>query len=158
MIMKLSSISNIIENISDRIENILSYTLLVIVSCLFGGFAGGLTWFIGGVVLAEISDINIPLLSILVFVMIPAIELFIMAETDNLDCGEVWVFDLIFWALWLASLAAIGCIENNLKLGLSGFEAFTLSLGMPVGLVMIIAFIAFIVSCLNKIATRHIDR
>lgn len=151
MIMKLSSISNII-------ENVILYIFLAILSCLFGSFAGGLTWFIGGVVLAEISGIDLPLWSILVFVMIPAIELFIMAETDNLDCGEVWVFDLIFWALWLASLAAIGCIENKLKPGLSGFEAFTLSLGMPVALVMVIAFIAFIISCLNKIATRHIDR
>lgn len=151
MIMKLSSISNII-------ENVILYIFLAILSCLFGGFAGGLTWFIGGVVLAEISGINLPLWSILVFVMIPTIELFIMAETDNLDCAEVWVFDMIFWALWLASLAAIGCIENKLKLGLSGFEAFILSLGMPVGLVMIIAFIAFIVICVNKIATKHIDR
>ena len=150
MIMKLS--------IRDRIENILLYTFLVIISCIFGVLVSGLTWFIGGVVLAEISDINIPLLSILVFVMIPAIELFIMAETDNLDCGEVWVFDLIFWALWLASLAAIGCIENNLKLGLSGFEAFMLSLGMPVGFVMIIAIIAFAVIGVSKIAKGHKDR
>ena len=150
MITKLS--------ISDIIENVILYTFLVIISCIFGVFAGSLTWFIGGVVLAAISGINIPFWSAIVFSIVPATELFIMAETDNLDCAEVWVFDMIFWALWLASLAAIGCIENKLKPGLSGFEAFTLSLGMPVGLVMIIAFIAFIVSCLNKIATRHIDR
>lgn len=150
MITKLS--------ISDIIENVILYTFLVIISCIFGVFAGSLTWFIGGVVLAAISGINLPFWSAIVFSIVPATELFIMAETDNLDCAEVWVFDMIFWALWLASLAAIGCIENKLKPGLSGFEAFTLSLGMPVGLVMIIAFIAFIVSCLNKIATRHIDR
>lgn len=145
-------------SISDRIENVLLYTALVIISCIFGGFTGGLTWFIGGVVLAEISGINLPFWSAIVFSIVPASELFIMAVTDNLDCGEVWVFDLIFWALWLASLAAIGCIENKLKPGLSGSEAFILSLGMPVGLIMIIAFIAFIVICVNKIATRHIDR
>lgn len=150
MITKLS--------ISDIIENVILYTFLVIISCIFGVFAGSLTWFIGGVVLAAISGINLPFWSAIVFSIVPATELFIMAETDNLDCAEVWVFDMIFWALWLASLAAIGCIENKLKPGLSGFEAFTLSLGMPVGLVMIISFIAFIVSCLNKIATRHIDR
>lgn len=149
MITKLS--------ISDIIENVILYTFLVIISCIFGVFAGSLTWFIGGVVLAAISGINIPFWSAIVFSIVPATELFIMAETDNLDCEEVWVFDMIFWALWLASLAAIGCIENNLKLGLSGFEAFILSLGMPVALVMIIAFIAFIVICVNKIA-KHIDR
>lgn len=150
MIMKLS--------IRDRIENILLYTFLVIISCIFGVLVGGLTWFVGGVVLAAISGINIPFWSAIVFLIVPAIELFIMAVTDNLDCAEVWVFDLIFWALWLASLAAIGCIENKLKLGLSGFEAFILSLGMPVGFVMIIAIAAFIVIGVRKIAKGHIDR
>lgn len=149
MITKLS--------ISDIIENVILYTFLVIISCIFGVFAGSLTWFIGGVVLAAISGINLPFWSVIVFSIVPATELFIMAETDNLDCAEVWVFDMIFWALWIASLVAIGCIENKLKLGLSGFEAFILSLGMPVGLVMIIAFIAFIVVFVNKIA-KHIDR
>lgn len=120
MITKLS--------ISDIIENVILYTFLVIISCIFGVFAGSLTWFIGGVVLAAISGINLPFWSAIVFSIVPATELFIMAETDNLDCAEVWVFDMIFWALWLASLAAIGCIENKLKPGLSGFEAFTLSL------------------------------
>lgn len=145
-------------SISDRIENVLLYTALVIISCIFGVFTGGLAWYVGGVALAEISGINIPFWSAIVFSIVPAIELFIIAVTDNLDCEAVCGFDLIFFALWLASLAAIGCIENKLKPGLSGFEAFTLSLGMPVGLVMIIAFIAFIISCLNKIVTRHIDR
>lgn len=144
-------------NISDRIENALLYTALVIISCIFGVLVGCFTWFVGGVVLAEISGINLPFWSAIVFSIVPAIEMFIMTVTDNLDSEAVLVFDIVFWALWLASLAAIGCIENKLKLGLSGFEAFILSLGMPVGLVMIIAFIAFIVVFVNKIA-KHIDR
>ena len=145
-------------NISDRIENALLYTALVIISCIFGVLVGCFTWFVGGVVLAEISCINLPFCSAIVFSIVPAIELFISVVTDNMDCEAILVFDVVFWALWLASLAAIGCIENKLKLGLSGYEAFIISLGMPVGLVMIIAFIAFMVICFNKIATKHIDR
>ena len=145
-------------SISDRIENVLLYTALVIISCIFGVLVGILALTVGSIILAEISGINLPFWSAIVFSIVPAIELFIMTVTDNLDSEAVLVFDVVFWALWLASLAAIGCIENKLKLGLSGFEAFILSLGMPVSLVMIIAFIAFIVICVNKIFTRHIDR
>lgn len=145
-------------SISDRIENVLLYTALVIISCIFGVLVGILALAVGSIILAEISGINLPFWSAIVFSIVPAIELFITTVTDNLDSEAVLVFDVVFWALWLASLAAIGCIENKLKLGLSGFEAFILSLGMPVSLVMIIAFIAFIVICVNKIFTRHIDR
>ena len=112
---------------------------------LLGFAVGCLPWYVGSVMLAEISDIEIPLWSILVFVIVPATELYIYSKTDLIDEETFLLVNFIVWALWLASLAAIGCIENNLKLGLSGFEAFILSLGMPVGFVMIIAFIAFIV-------------
>lgn len=145
-------------SISDRLENVLLYTALVVISCIFGVLVGILALTVGSIILAEISGINLPFWSAIVFSIVPAIEMFIMTVTDNLDSEAVLVFDVVFWALWIASLAAIGCIENKLKLGLSGFEAFILSLGMPVGLVMIIAFIAFIVICLNKIVNRHVDR
>ena len=148
MITKLS--------ISDIIENVILYTFLVIISCIFGVFAGSLTWFIGGVVLAAISGINLQFWSAIVFSIVPATELYIYSKTDLIDAETFLLVNFIVWALWIASLAAIGCIENKLKLGLSGFEAFILSLGMPVGLVMIIAFIAFIVVFVNKIA-KHID-
>ena len=108
--------------------------------------------------IAEISDIDIPLWTILVFVIVPATELYIYFKTD-ID-AELFLFaDLIFLALWLASLAAIGCIENKLKLGLSGTEAFVISLGMPVAFAMIITVIAFTVIGVSKIATKwHKDR
>lgn len=145
-------------NISTKIDTILKCMALMLLLGIFGFIVGCLPWYIGGVMLAEISDIDIPLWTILVFVMVPATELYIYSKTDLIDEETFLLVNFIVWALWIASLFTIGYIENNLKLGLSGFEAFTLSLGMPVGLVMIIAFIAFIVSCLNKIATRHIDR
>lgn len=145
-------------SVTSKIDSILEFIALMLITGLLGFTVGCLPWYIGSVVLAEISDIEIPLWSILVFVIVPATELYIYSKTDLIDEETFLWADLTFLAFWLASLAAIGCIENNLKLGLSGFEAFILSLGMPVGLVMIIAFIAFIVICLNKIFTRHIDR
>lgn len=145
-------------NISTKIDTILKCMALMLLLGIFGFIVGCLPWYIGGVMLAEISDIDIPLWTILVFVMVPATELYIYSKTDLIDEETFLLVNFIVWALWIASLFTIGYIENNLKLGLSGFEAFILSLGMPVGLVMIIAFIAFIVICVNKIATRHIDR
>ena len=144
-------------SISTKIDTILKCMALMLLLGIFGFIVGCLPWYIGGVMLAEISDIDIPLLTILVFVIVPATELYIYSKTDLIDEETFLLVNFIVWALWIASLAAIGCIENKLKLGLSGFEAFILSLGMPVGLVMIIAFIAFIVVFVNKIA-KHIDR
>ena len=144
-------------SVTSKIDTILEFIALMLLTGLLRFAVGCLPWYVGSVMLAEISDIDIPLWSILVFVIVPATELYIYFKTD-IDGEAFFVADFIFLALWLASLAAIGCIENKLKLDLSGFEAFILSLGMPVGLVMIIAFIAFIVICVNKIATKHIDR
>lgn len=145
-------------SVTSKIDTILKCMDLMLLLGIFGFIVGCLPWYIGGVMLAEISDIDIPLWTILVFVMVPATELYIYSKTDLIDEETFLLVNFIVWALWIASLFTIGYIENNLKLGLSGFEAFILSLGMPVGLVMIIAFIAFIVICVNKIATRHIDR
>ena len=145
-------------SISTKIDTILKCMALMLLLGIFGFIVGCLPWYIGGVMLAEISDIDIPLWTILVFVIVPATELYIYSKTDLIDEETFLFVNFIFWALWLASLAAIGCIENKLKPGLSGSEAFIISLGMPVALVMIIAFIAFVVSSFNKIATRHIDR
>ena len=145
-------------SVTSKIDTILKCMDLMLLLGIFGFIVGCLPWYIGGVMLAEISDIDIPLWTILVFVMVPATELYIYSKTDLIDEETFLHVNVIVWALWIASLFTIGYIENNLKLGLSGFEAFILSLGMPVGLVMIIAFIAFIVICVNKIATRHIDR
>lgn len=143
-------------SVTSKIDTILEFIALMLLTGLLGFAVGCLPWYVGSVMLAEISDIEIPLWSILVFVIVPATELYIYFKTD-ID-AEVFLWgDFIFFALWLASLVAIGCIENKLKLGLSGFEAFILSFGMPVGLIMIITFIAFIVICVNKIA-KHIDR
>ena len=145
-------------SVTSKIDTILKCMDLMLLLGIFGFIVGCLPWYIGGVMLAEISDIDIPLWTILVFVMVPATELYIYSKTDLIDEETFLLVNFIVWALWIASLFTIGYIENNLKLGLSGFEAFILSLGMPVGLVMIIAFIAFIVICVNKIATKHIDR
>ena len=144
-------------SVISKIDSILEFIALMLITGLIGFTVGCLPWYVGGVMLAEISDIDIPLWTILVFLIVPATELYIYFKTD-ID-AELFLFaDLIFLALWLASLAAIGCIENKLKLGLSGFEAFMLSLGMPVGFVMIIAIAAFIVIGVRKIAKGHIDR
>lgn len=145
-------------SVTSKIDTILEFIALMLLTGLLGLAVGCLPWYVGSVMLAEISDIEIPLWSILVFVIVPATELYIYSKTDLIDEETFLLVNFIVWALWIASLAAIGCIENKLKPGLSGYEAFIISLGMPVGLVMIIAFIAFIVICVNKTATRHIDR
>lgn len=132
-------------SVTSKIDTILEFIALMLLTGLLGFAVGCLPWYVGSIMLAEISDIEIPLWSILVFVIVPATELYIYSKTDLIDEETFLLVNFIVLALWLASLAAIGCIENNLKLGLSGFEAFILSLGMPVGFVMIIAFIAFIV-------------
>ena len=132
-------------SVTSKSDTILEFIALMLLTGLLGFAVGCLPWYVGSVMLAEISDIEIPLWSILVFVIVPATELYIYSKTDLIDEETFLLVNFIVLALWLASLAAIGCIENNLKLGLSGFEAFILSLGMPVGFVMIIAFIAFIV-------------
>ena len=132
-------------SVTSKSDTILEFIALMLLTGLLGFAVGCLPWYVGSVMLAEISDIEIPLWSILVFVIVPATELYIYSKTDLIDEETFLLVNFIVLALWLASLAAIGCIENNLKLGLSGFEAFILSLGMRVGFVMIIAFIAFIV-------------
>ena len=145
-------------SVSSKIDIVLECIALVLITGLLGFTVGCLPWYVGAVVLAEISDIEIPLWSILVFVIVPATELSIYFKTDLVDAETFLVVDFIFLALWIASLAIIGCIENKLKLGLSGTEAFVISLGMPVAFVMIITVIAFTVIGVSKIAKGHKDR
>ena len=144
-------------SVIDMINTLLAYIALMIISCVFGALVSILPFAVGVIMLSDISCIEIPFGSLAVFASIPAIELFIMV-TDNID-GEAFLWlDLIFLVLWIASLAIIGCIENKLKLGLSGTEAFVISLGMPVAFVMIITVIAFTVIGVSKIAKGHKDR
>lgn len=145
-------------SVIDMINTLLAYIALMIISCVFGALVSILPFAVGVIMLSGISCIEIPFGSLIVFTSIPAIELFIIMVTDKID-GEAFLWlDLIFLVLWIASLAIIGCIENKLKLGLSGTEAFVISLGMPVAFVMIITVIAFTVIGVSKIAKGHKDR
>lgn len=144
-------------SIYDNISNFVAYIILAAISVCFGLVVCILPWIIGVYILNEIAKIILPDLSLILFAAVLAIEIFTIATTE-IESTIFGLIDLTYYVLWDISLVLIGYIDNNMKLELSGTEAFIISLGMPVALVMIIAFIAFIVSCLNKIATRHIDR
>ena len=86
-------------SVSSKIDIVLECIALVLITGLLGFTVGCLPWYVGAVVLAEISDIEIPLWSILVFVIVPATELSIYFKTDLVDAETFLVVDFIFLAL-----------------------------------------------------------